>query len=148
MTTLTGIRSDPLSLTEVVEAVARAEAGAVASFVGVVRDHSEGRAVTSLEYHCYRTMAERELQTIAQELVQARSGVAVACLHRVGSLVVGDVAVVCAASAAHRGEAFDACRDLIDRVKARVPIWKREHGPDGVAWVGWTDARTGPSNPH
>ena len=64
-----------------------------------------------------------------------------AVLHRTGALVVGDVAVVCAASAPHRGEAYAACRALIDRVKARVPIWKREHGPDGAYWVGWQDAR-------
>jgi molybdopterin synthase catalytic subunit len=64
-------------------------------------------------------------------------------LHRTGTLSVGDVAVVCAASAPHRGEAYRACRALIDRVKARVPIWKREHGPDGAYWVGWQDARCG-----
>ena len=62
-------------------------------------------------------------------------------LHRTGDLAVGDLAVVCAASAPHRGEAFAACRKLIDRIKARVPIWKREHGPDGAYWVGWQDAR-------
>ena len=61
--------------------------------------------------------------------------------HRLGSLVVGDAAVVCVASAPHRAEAFAACRALINRIKARVPIWKREHGPDGAAWVGWVDAR-------
>jgi molybdopterin synthase catalytic subunit len=61
--------------------------------------------------------------------------------HRTGALVVGDVAVVCAASAPHRDEAYRACRALIDRIKSRVPIWKREHGPDGAYWVGWHDAR-------
>jgi molybdopterin synthase catalytic subunit len=62
-------------------------------------------------------------------------------IHRVGTLVVGDIAVVCAASAPHRGEAFEACRALIEGIKSRVPIWKREWGPDGAAWVGWVDAR-------
>ena len=70
---------------------------------------------------------------------------AVAAPH--GALSVGDVAVVCAASAPHRGEAYRACRALIDRVKARVPIWKREHGPDGAYWVGWRDARSGGQQP-
>jgi len=65
-------------------------------------------------------------------------------MHLTGSLVVGDAAVVCAASAPHRGEAFKACRALIDRIKERVPIWKREIGPDGEAWVGWEDARCSP----
>ena len=76
------------------------------------------------------------------------SGVRVFATHRVGSLAVGDVAVVCAASAPHRGEAFRACRELIDRVKARLPIWKREHGPDGPYWVGWEDARCSPKDDH
>jgi molybdopterin synthase catalytic subunit len=65
-------------------------------------------------------------------------------MHRVGMLEVGDAAVVCAASAPHRGEAFKACRELIDRIKARVPVWKREIGPDGIEWVGWEDARCSP----
>ncbi len=65
-------------------------------------------------------------------------------VHRIGSLGIGDAAIICAASAPHRGEAFKACRELIDRIKARVPIWKREYGPDGAAWVGWVDARCSP----
>ena len=73
-------------------------------------------------------------------------GVRVAATHRVGPLHVGDVAVACAASAPHRGEAFRACRELIDRIKARLPIWKREHGPDGPYWVGWEDARCAPDH--
>jgi molybdopterin synthase catalytic subunit len=80
---------------------------------------------------------------IARELALEIPGVRLAMLHRTGTLSVGDVAVVCAASAPHRGEAYRACRALIDRVKARVPIWKREHGPDGAYWVGWQDARCG-----
>jgi molybdopterin synthase catalytic subunit len=69
-------------------------------------------------------------------------------MHRIGLLEVGDAAVVCAASAPHRAEAFRACRELIDRIKSRVPIWKREIGPDGSAWVGWEDARCGPEHAH
>ena len=81
---------------------------------------------------------------IAEGIASEVPGVRLAVLHRVGRLVVGDVAVVCAASAPHRGEAFKACRLLIDRIKASVPIWKREHGPDGPYWIGWQDARCAP----
>ena len=137
------IREEPLSLDEAVVAVSHAGAGAVATFVGVVRDHNEGRAVTLLQYEAYGTMAERELASILGESARAREGVRVFAAHRVGKLSVGDIAVVCAASAVHRGEAFDACRLLIDAIKARLPIWKREHGPDGPYWVGWADARCG-----
>jgi molybdopterin synthase catalytic subunit len=139
--TLTAIRDERLSLDELTAHVAHPGAGAIATFVGVVRDHNDGRRVTLLEYHAYRTMAETELAAIAAEIERELPGVRVACTHRVGELQVGDAAVVCAASAPHRGEAFRACRLLIDRVKERLPVWKREHGPDGPYWVGWQDAR-------
>jgi molybdopterin synthase catalytic subunit len=93
-------------------------------------------------------MAESEMARIAEEIEREIEGARVAVVHRVGSLAVGDAAVVCAASAPHRAEAFEACRALIDRIKARVPIWKREHGPDGSAWVGWVDARCGEGHDH
>ena len=135
------LRAEPLSVDEVLAAVRHPGAGAVALFLGTVRDHNDGRAVTLLEYEAYAPMALTEMERIAlaieAEIPDARCAIA----HRVGSLVVGEVAVVCAASAPHRTEAFAACRRLIDEVKAHVPIWKREHGPDGPAWVGWADAR-------
>jgi molybdopterin synthase catalytic subunit len=137
------IRSEALSLDEVVTEVEHAGAGAVATFLGVVRDTNEGRAVTLLEYEAYGSMAEAEIDRIQAEIVAALPGVRVSALHRVGALRVGDAAVVCAASAPHRAEAFHACRMLIDRIKASVPVWKREHGPDGPYWVGWADARCG-----
>jgi molybdopterin synthase catalytic subunit len=142
------LRRTPLSIEEVVLAVSHAGAGAVDVFVGVVRETSEGRAVTRLDYEAYPTMAEAEMVRIAAEIEQEIHGTRVAVLHRVGSLGVGEAAVVCAASAPHRAEAFVACRALIDRIKARVPIWKREHGPDGAAWVGWVDARCGDEHEH
>src|SRR6185312_1110800 len=142
------LRRAPLAVDEVVAAVSHPGAGAVDVFVGVVRDASEGRAVTRLDYEAYATMAEAEMARIVDEIERAMTGVRVAVLHRVGSLHVGDAAVVCAASAPHRNEAFVACRALIDRIKARVPIWKREHGPDGAAWVGWVDARCGEGHDH
>src|SRR5262245_33281849 len=97
------IRSTPLSLDEVVRAVARPGAGGIATFLGVVRDENEGRAVTRLEYEAYGTMAEAELGRIVEEIEREMPGVRVAATHRVGSLDVGDAAVACAASAPHRG---------------------------------------------
>ncbi len=138
------LREQPLSLDEAVAHVSRPGAGGIATFVGVVRDHNDGREVSRLEYSAYDAMAKREMQKIAEELEKEIPGTVVCALHRTGSLGVGDAAVVCAASAPHRGEAFRACRELIDRIKARVPIWKRELGPDGAAWVGWVDARCTP----
>lgn len=135
------VRETPIGLDEAVTAVARPSAGGIATFLGVVRDVSEGRAVTRLEYQAYDAMAVREMEAIAREIETEVPGTVVCALHRTGSLAVGEVAVVCAASAKHRDEAFRACRLLIDRIKSRVPIWKREHGPDGAAWVGWVDAR-------
>jgi molybdopterin synthase catalytic subunit len=142
------IRSEPIGLDELVREVAHPSAGAIATFLGVVRDHNEGRAVTRLEYEAYGSLAEAELARIVDELAHELPGVRLAALHRVGSLAVGDAAVACAASAPHRDEAFVACRRLIDRVKARLPIWKREHGPDGPYWVGWEDARCGDGHDH
>lgn len=142
------LRETPLSIDEAMAHVQRPGAGGVAFFVGVVRDENEGRAVTRLEYQAYASMAVREMERIGEEIEREIDGVRVCALHRVGSLVVGDAAVVCAASAPHRGEAFRACRELIDRIKARVPIWKREHGPDGAAWVGLVDARCGGHDEH
>ena len=133
----------PLLVDEALRAVTHAGAGGIDIFLGVVRDSSDGRAVTMLEYQAYASMATAEMTRIAEELEREMPGVRVAALHRVGKLMVGDVAVICAASAPHRAEAFEACRKLIDRLKARVPVWKREHGPDGTAWVGWVDARCG-----
>ena len=131
----------PLSVAEATAAVSAPDVGGIDLFVGVVRDHNAGRAVTRLEYHAYVSMAEKEMERIALEIARELPGVRLAALHRIGALGVGDVAVVCAAGAVHRGEAFAACRALIDRIKQRVPIWKREHGPDGPYWVGWEDAR-------
>lgn len=144
--TVSRIRREPLSMDEVTQIVARPEAGAIATFLGVVRNMNDGRAVTLLEYEAYGTMAEAELQRVIEEIEREMPEVRVAATHRIGSLQIGDAAVVCAASSPHRHEAFVACRELIDRIKARLPIWKREHGPDGPYWVGWEDARCTPDH--
>jgi molybdopterin synthase catalytic subunit len=138
---LVALRDRELSIDEAVAHVKHDGAGAVCVFLGTVRDHNEGLPVVRLEYEAYASMALAEMNRIAGELAAETPGLRLAVLHRTGSLGVGDVAVVCAASAPHRGEAYLACRALIDRVKARAPIWKREHGPDGAYWVGWQDAR-------
>ena len=143
----TSVGEAPLSLAKLIELVAHPGAGAVATFVGLVRDHDDGLAIELLEYHAYLAMADKELAAIVAEVEAEIDGVRVACSHRLGPLRVGETAVACAASSAHRAEAFRACREVIDRVKARVPIWKREHGPDGPYWVGWKDARCG-AGPH
>ena len=142
------IRETELSVAEVIAAVARPDAGGISVFVGTVRNDNAGHPVTLLEYQAYASMASKEMARIGAEIALEIAGVQLAVLHRVGSLKVGDLAVVCAASAPHRGEAFDACRLLIDRIKARVPIWKREHGPSGPYWVGWEDARCEPGGDH
>ncbi len=137
------VRAEPLSIDECYRAVERPDRGAVALFVGRVRDHNQGQPVTLLEYEAYPSMAEKEIQRVVGELQREYPGVRLSCTHRFGALRVGDIAVICAASAAHREHAFDACRQLIERVKARVPIWKREHGPQGPYWIGWQDVRDG-----
>jgi len=142
------LSAEPLSLERAVALVSHAGAGAVATFVGTVRNTNAGHAVTLLEYEAYASLACAEMRRILDEIASEMPGVRVAVHHRVGPLTVGDAAVVCAASAPHRDEAFVACRLVIDRVKARVPIWKREHGPDGPYWVGWEDARCEPGHAH
>lgn len=141
MTLLVAIRDTPLDNLEVENAVAHSGAGAVVSFVGRVRDHNDGMPITRLEYEAYPSMATREMLRIVGSIEQRLPGTRLAVLHRIGALEVGDAAIICAASAAHRSDAFTACRLLIDEVKATVPIWKREYGPDGPYWVGWEDAR-------
>lgn len=135
------VSSGPLDVAQTIALVAHPGAGAVDVFLGAVRDHNEGRAVTRLEYEAYGAMAVREMARIANTIEREIPGTRVAVAHRVGALEVGELAVVCAASAPHRAEAFAACRRLIDEVKATVPVWKREWGPDGPYWVGWEDAR-------
>jgi molybdopterin synthase catalytic subunit len=142
------LSAGPLSLDAVVAVVTHPGAGAVVTFVGAVRETNAGHAVTRLEYEAYPALALAEMGRILGEIAAELPGVRVAVHHRTGSLEVGEAAVIAAASAPHREEAFDACRRVIDRVKARVPIWKREHGPDGPYWVGWEDARCEPGHDH
>ena len=123
-----------LSLEEVSAQVAREEAGAIATFGGVVRRHSQGRDVAFLEYSAYEPMARREMELIARE-VGARWGFSCAIAHRLGRLGIGEASVIVAVSSPHRAPAFEACHWAIDRVKERVPVWKKEVARDGYWWV-------------
>jgi molybdopterin synthase catalytic subunit len=129
----------PLSIDRVIDAVRHPSIGGIAVFLGTVRDAGEAGAVTLLEYEAYPSMAARELRAILEEIAAELPGVRLAVVHRVGRLAVGDVAVACAAGAPHRDAAFTAARAMIDRIKQRAPIWKREHGPEGPYWVGWVE---------
>jgi MoaE-MoaD fusion protein len=133
---LAEVRDRALSIDEVVNAVRDPAAGGIAIFLGVVRDHADGKAVSRLDYEAHVALANKEMACILEALRQEQPGLRLAALHRVGELAVGDIAVVVAASAAHRGQAFDACRAAIDRIKDSVPVWKKEWAPDGSAlWV-------------
>lgn len=136
MIALLDVRDEPLSVDEVLAAVADPAAGGVVSFTGLVRSTDGGRDVTALEYTAHPT-ALAELRRVAEAVVADLDVVRIAALHRVGHLEVGDVAVVVAASAAHRDVAFLAARRLIDDLKATVPIWKDQRFADGTQeWVG------------
>jgi molybdopterin synthase catalytic subunit len=133
---LVGLRDTPLDAAEVLAAVEDAGAGGVVSFTGLVRDSDGGRGVTELEYEAHPG-AEQALTAVAERVLRETGVTAVAVLHRTGLLAVGDVAVVVAASAPHRGEAFEGARRLIDDLKREVPIWKRQVFADGdEEWVG------------
>lgn len=130
------VSPDPLSLDAVVAAVSGPEQGAVVTFTGAVRRNGQLKAVSRLEYEAFVPMAEAALGSIIDELERESPGVRVAIHHRIGTLVVGEAAVVIAVSAPHRAEAFGACRIAIERLKQRVPIWKKEIGEDGAVWIG------------
>lgn len=129
------VTADTISVVECEAAVSRASAGAVVSFAGVVRDHDEGRGVTWLTYTAHPS-ASAEIAAVAAEVAAAHPGTTVAVAHRIGELSIGDVALACAVSSAHRGVAFAACSALVDEVKKRTPIWKEQGFTDGTTeWV-------------
>ena len=133
---LLDLRSTPLDITEVYDAVSDDAAGGVALFVGRVRNSDRRRSVQTLDYTAH-PRAEPMLRAVVDEVVRQQPVTAIGAVHRVGELSVGDIAVVVAVACAHRGEAFAACRQLIDELKARVPIWKHQVFTDGSEeWVG------------
>jgi molybdopterin synthase catalytic subunit len=131
------LTDDPIDPHALVASVMRRSDGAYVLFEGVVRDHHEGKAVESIFYDAYRPMAEKEIDSILREVQAQFPDVALAVVHRLGHLIVGDASIAIVAASPHRAESFAACRLVIDRIKETVPIWKKERGPDGEEWVGW-----------
>jgi molybdopterin synthase catalytic subunit len=131
------LTDEPIDPRPLVRSVLRRSDGAYVLFEGVVRDHHEGQSVESIFYDAYRPMAEKELERIVREVEAELPPVAIALVHRLGLLQVGDSSIAIVASSPHRAEAFTACRAVIDRIKQTVPIWKKERGPSGEEWVGW-----------
>ena len=129
------ISEQALDAAAVAERVAGPDAGGVVSFVGAVRDNARGRSIRHLEYEAYPEMAVAEMDRICDAAAQRWPGARIAIAHRVGRLEIGDLAVVVVAAAAHRAEAFEACRFAIDTLKETVPIWKKEVATDGEYWV-------------
>lgn len=130
------LSDQPLELSAVVASVERPEAGGLVTFTGNVRGHSRGHRIAHLDYEAYAPMALRVMAQIAEDLEQRIPGARVCIHHRVGRLGVGETAVIIAASAPHRAEAFEACRGAIEALKRDVPIWKQEVAVDGTSWFG------------
>ena len=143
------LTTEKLELNLLIDAVAHAGAGAIATFIGTVRDHAPTdcgvRATSYLEYSAYEPMARREMEKILSE-AQEKWPVRGAIAHRLGRLEIGEASVMIAVTSAHRGESFEACRWMIDTVKKRVPIWKKEVAPDGDWWVEAPEAMNNASN--
>lgn len=138
----------PIDLGRLYQQVQSAGVGAVSMFVGTVRDVNEGRPVTGMEYEAYASMASSELHAVAAEVCLQCPGLRVALEHRVGALAIGEASVVIAAAHAHRGPAIEGARQIIEAIKIRVPIWKREHYVDGErAWVDPTASRARSTRP-
>ncbi|MDX6368073.1 MAG: molybdopterin synthase catalytic subunit [Nocardioidaceae bacterium] len=133
---LLAVQETPIDITAVYSAVGDPAVGGVALFVGTVRDHDGGQDVASLDYSAHPRV-EATLRQVASDVVERYEVTSLAAVHRVGRLAIGDVAVVTAVGCAHRGQAFDACRALIDELKHRLPIWKHQLFSDGgEEWVG------------
>ncbi|RFA16077.1 molybdenum cofactor biosynthesis protein MoaE [Subtercola boreus] len=130
------VSEQAISVEWCVDNVTTSSDGAVVTFSGIVRDHDDGRGVSRLSYSGHPSAPE-VMRQVADDVAAAHPGTRLAVAHRVGDLDIGDVALACAVSAAHRGAAFAACAALVDEVKARVPIWKEQFFTDGSAeWVG------------
>lgn len=135
------LSAEPISVAQAIAAVESDTAGAVVSFSGVVRNHDGGKPVERLSYSAHPTahqvMADVVARLVAEHAGDGGEKVRIWAAHRVGMLEIGDPALVCAVSASHRGQAFEVCSELVDRIKAQVPIWKEQFFSDGtVEWVG------------
>ena len=130
------VTPEPLSVDNLMRAVLTEGDGAVVTFVGTVRDNSGGRKVLALEYEAYAEMAEAEMKRIGLEMMGKWGLHGIAMRHRVGRLKIGETSVIIAAASPHRQEAFAACSEALDMLKATVPVWKKEYFEDGDVWVG------------
>jgi molybdopterin synthase catalytic subunit len=131
----TAVTASVLDVVSLVNAVQAPGSGAVATFIGIVRDHNQGRRVTHLVYEAYEPLAERALQRIVGEAAEQWPSTTLALHHRIGRLAIGDASVAIAAASPHRADAFAACRYAIERVKQIVPIWKHEYFEGGDVWI-------------
>lgn len=139
MTVRAWITSDPVDPARVLDAVGAAGDGASVLFVGTVRDHNDGRGVRGMCYSAYEDMARTVLEAIAREAAEGLGTDRLAVVHRVGDLGIGEASVVIAASSPHRAESFDAVRYVIEEIKKRLPVWKREHYIEGdTRWLDGT----------
>jgi molybdopterin synthase catalytic subunit len=135
--------TSPVDVAALTREVAGDERGAITLFLGTVRNTNEGRAVDGIDYSAYEAMAVEEMNRIVGEATERFAGVEIALEHRIGALRVGDVSVAIACAHAHRTPALDACRYVIEELKRRVPVWKREHYLDGTSeWVAQTGRPT------
>lgn len=130
------IQEEPISVDEAIAAVRRPDCGAVAVFLGTVRNHHDGKKVVDIRYSAFKDMAEKEIAKIVDEARRKWTLGEIYVAHRVGKLKIGDVSVAIAVSSHHRAEAFEACRHVIEILKKTVPIWKEEFYETGKAWVG------------
>ena len=130
------ITDQPISLEPLVKAVTRSSSGAIATFLGVVREQTRGRKVRYLKYEAYREMAIPKMREIAEEVRRKWEVDDIAMVHRIGHLQIGEASVAIAVSAPHRHQALAACAYAIDRLKETVPIWKKEVWTDGEEWAG------------
>ena len=133
------LTDQPISLAEHQELVSHQAAGAIVGFVGMIRDHDNGRQVVRLEYSAHPSAADVIAQVVAEVAAQSTGTRAIAASHRVGVLQIGEAALVAAVAADHRQAAFATCAQLVDEIKARLPVWKRQVFADGTdEWVGST----------
>ena len=137
------ITEEPIVVGTAAEPAPDTRNGAVVSFTGVVRNHDGGRPVTGIYYDCYRAIAEREVAAMVEDIRVAFGVDSISARHRVGEVGVGEIALLVVVSATHRREAFDACQAVIDRIKKRVPIWKKQRYADAAAkWLAESPGRT------
>jgi len=129
------LTSDPIDVTSALNYLQSSQAGAVDLFLGVVRDNTQSRSVDRLEYEAYDRMALSEMQKIVDSAHQCWPLLGCVVIHRTGTLLIGETAVLIGVATAHRADAFEACRYIIDTIKQTVPIWKKEIFTDGEVWV-------------